>query len=616
MKLLNKPITYLVQHPDDVVGRKSFEHLETTFKDTLYVRSEFATLQGEGPFAGQYSYFIRLAGCNYGSKTTHCKFCFVENETVHTTRGVIQLKDVVKGDSVFTLDADGSIVTTTVNEVLKRKVTREDLVCVEYQLPGIAKVKRLFCTKDHPFHTTKRGYVAAESLTIKDEIYHVTQYEYTSADKRLCNPMFEPSVSSKMAATTLERRTSGEIQPSVRSVEQKKRYSLSKLGDKNPMKRHDVRLANMIGHKYKQSKFEAKFEALFETLGVEATYVGADKKLVIGDGISGYRIPDFKLRGTRVVEIYHTTKKYMTAGLPNCRTEDNYENPTRDFYKQHGYSVLFLTEKDFPAVGSGNLRYDSDFKTLKSKIGMFMKNGAKVLTVRPLTTLEWNNRKASDTKANIVNLSCAPYNTFLTGGLHVHNCDTDFRMSLSQMRSFSGLREAWSNKKCDLVVVTGGEPTLQQKVVDLCIKYPDTHFQFETNGTQTEVVHRLLDLPNVTVVISPKYSVTGAMITPTDKMLDLATFKFLVSADATHHEYVLPEWTFKCKKPVYLSPIAVYLRAYEGEVTNAWDQTLIDTESTRMNYAHAANMVQSLSEYTGNRNIRLSIQQHLFTSIP
>ena len=269
MKLLNKPITYFVQHPDDVVGRKSFEYLEATFTDTLFVRSEFATLQGEGPFAGQYAYFIRLAGCNYGSKTTHCKFC-----------------------------------------------------------------------------------------------------------------------------------------------------------------------------------------------------------------------------------------------------------------------------------------------------------------------------------------------------------DTDFRMSLSQMRSFSGLREAWSNKKCDLVVVTGGEPTLQQKVVDLCIKYPDTHFQFETNGTQTEVVHRLLDLPNVTVVISPKYSVTGAMITPTDKMLDLATFKFLVSADSTHYEYVLPEWTFKCKKPVYLSPIAVYLRAYEGEVTNAWDQTLIDTESTRMNYAHAANMVQSLSEYTGNRNIRLSIQQHLFTSIP
>lgn len=42
----------------------------------LWVRNVFYTIQGEGPYAGHPSVFIRLAGCNRGKKTdSGCFFC-------------------------------------------------------------------------------------------------------------------------------------------------------------------------------------------------------------------------------------------------------------------------------------------------------------------------------------------------------------------------------------------------------------------------------------------------------------------------------------------------------------------------------------------------------------
>lgn len=43
--------------------------------DHLLVTSIFYTIQGEGMFAGHPCIFIRLAGCNYGSKTKVCTQC-------------------------------------------------------------------------------------------------------------------------------------------------------------------------------------------------------------------------------------------------------------------------------------------------------------------------------------------------------------------------------------------------------------------------------------------------------------------------------------------------------------------------------------------------------------
>jgi organic radical activating enzyme len=49
---------------------------ETKF--IVLVHSIFSTYQGEGPFAGHPSIFIRLAGCNRGNKKLGCHFCDTE----------------------------------------------------------------------------------------------------------------------------------------------------------------------------------------------------------------------------------------------------------------------------------------------------------------------------------------------------------------------------------------------------------------------------------------------------------------------------------------------------------------------------------------------------------
>lgn len=68
---------------DRSVSPRDYSHLE---KDQLLVHGEFYTIQGEGPWAGHPAYFVRLAGCNYGDKTRHCRMC---DTTFDFDKGVV-----------------------------------------------------------------------------------------------------------------------------------------------------------------------------------------------------------------------------------------------------------------------------------------------------------------------------------------------------------------------------------------------------------------------------------------------------------------------------------------------------------------------------------------------
>lgn len=197
---------------------------------------------------------------------------------------------------------------------------------------------------------------------------------------------------------------------------------------------------------------------------------------------------------------------------------------------------------------------------------------------------------------------------------HCQFCDTDFRMSEGKTYSFDVLRGMIDAEHCRTVVVTGGEPTLQANLVDFIKVNPDLQFQIESNGTQFRVIEQLLDLKNCGVVVSPKFSRDGRTITPSPKMIDKVTFKFLVSAAHDQPERVLPSWYRLLRQPFYLSPIAVYQGQYEGEVVSAWGGNVINRELTAANYAYAAALVFAL----GRKQLRarLSIQQHIFTNIP
>lgn len=60
-----------MRNVDRNIGPAQYRHLKA---DQVRVTKVFPTLQGEGPFAGRPSTFVRLAGCNRGDKR-ECEFC-------------------------------------------------------------------------------------------------------------------------------------------------------------------------------------------------------------------------------------------------------------------------------------------------------------------------------------------------------------------------------------------------------------------------------------------------------------------------------------------------------------------------------------------------------------
>lgn len=81
----------------------------------LLVHNTFYSIQGEGPLAGSPAFFVRLAGCNYGSKTSHCQFCdtkFSLKDGLPMSFADLELEllQLVKDKSRFT-EADLIVIT-------------------------------------------------------------------------------------------------------------------------------------------------------------------------------------------------------------------------------------------------------------------------------------------------------------------------------------------------------------------------------------------------------------------------------------------------------------------------------------------------------------------------
>jgi organic radical activating enzyme len=185
-----------------------------------------------------------------------------------------------------------------------------------------------------------------------------------------------------------------------------------------------------------------------------------------------------------------------------------------------------------------------------------------------------------------------------------------------------------------LLVITGGEPFLQDAVLTLLRKLETlnvgAHFdvyQFETNGTMDKFSKKLLSLTDehsiilekLSVCVSPKANMltrSYAKIPP--NMAKLAEFhgfyKFVVSADPDDPHHKIPEPFLDMAAEglvrVYASPAAVYKKAPVGEVSSVWDSELVDQEATARNYLYAAQYVLR------NPGLLLSLQTHLFTSVP
>lgn len=171
-----------------------------------------------------------------------------------------------------------------------------------------------------------------------------------------------------------------------------------------------------------------------------------------------------------------------------------------------------------------------------------------------------------------------------------------------------------------LIVVTGGEPCLQDNLVIFCKLAANQGFevQIETNGTQTRVTQQCSE-NQAFIVCSPKASSKGYGKFPPPVLEGDTThaLKFVVTTDEKDPHHEIPEWAFTWvrdttnpERKLYVSPLTVYLRKTEpGEIVSAWDTTLVDHKATAMNYAYAAKLALE------NRNLIVSTQQHTFLSL-
>jgi 7-carboxy-7-deazaguanine synthase len=208
-------------------------------------------------------------------------------------------------------------------------------------------------------------------------------------------------------------------------------------------------------------------------------------------------------------------------------------------------------------------------------------------------------------------------------------CDTDFRVGTGKILTFEEISSKiqqelistyfYPNYHNDsyrpLVVITGGEPMLQDNLVSF-IKYlsgKGFQIQIESNGDRlAKDYFKDACWDYATLIVSPKiHPGTKTYQNLKDEVhCSLNYLKILVDARSDSHYHQLPNYlTTKNPASIYISPLTVYQRRVEeDEVASIWNKDLIDVDKTRANYEYAA-------EICMRNGFRLSLQTHLFLGV-
>ena len=247
------------------------------------------------------------------------------------------------------------------------------------------------------------------------------------------------------------------------------------------------------------------------------------------------------------------------------------------------------------------------------------------------------------------NLACSFCDTYFDQG-DWQTYDQIFESVAKEVISFYASRNmnvpywAISGPKCKIVlVITGGEPSLQQNLVHF-IEHANHIFariQIESNGTDV-----LKHLPRkTTLVVSPKCSekdgVAVRYLTPRPEMLERADcLKFVMCNTSMFQDTEkfkpyseVPEWAHRWAretgKPVYVSPMNMYMhepkkaklirdlgkeididhRSELNERISFWEPGLLDNAKNQLNHEYTA-------EYCMLHGFNLNLQVHLYASLP
>lgn len=201
----------------------------------------------------------------------------------------------------------------------------------------------------------------------------------------------------------------------------------------------------------------------------------------------------------------------------------------------------------------------------------------------------------------------------------------------------SGMNDEKNDHLGVILVITGGEPTLQMKALSEFMQQQQDYWldiQIETNGTQS-LPTDIMDY--CTVVLSPKVLEASGRelhyyIPSTDNMNRASAMKFVLSADRSSVYSSIPPWALEWAQEggeVFISPMNVYqaqpkamkIAVMRGgiptlaersdvlEKVSFWEQGILDLEANRRNHEWAA-------EYAMLHGLRLNLQMHLYASLP
>lgn len=126
-------------------------------------------------FFDNLPYFMYPGGIifsSYGqiSTATGRMSCIEENTSILTVGGEKKIKDIKAGDLVYSYDDNGNIKISKVISLIDQGV--KDCIELDWVSVGNGNTGKLVCTPDHKI-LTDNGWVRADSLNVKDKVYHL-----------------------------------------------------------------------------------------------------------------------------------------------------------------------------------------------------------------------------------------------------------------------------------------------------------------------------------------------------------------------------------------------------------------------------------------------------------
>lgn len=624
---------------NEKVGRNYFANAR---ENTLTVTSRFYTLQGEGPFRGFPAYFIRLSKCNLA-----CSFCFVENTKIDMAHGSRKnIADINVGDEVVAYDEkSGKFTTAKVTKTYESET--DEIICVKAINKG-STINKTFCTPEHPFLVRGKGWVEAQNLQNGDVLIHLSNAERM----KLSNPMHQEETRNKVSDT--HSQIEYKIKASQLMTQQfinnpKLRENLSKrMTENNPMKDPAVALKGYLSRKERgKTGPEKRFE--IATAGLPISFVG------YGDLIISHKVPDFVVEGQKkVIEVWSSDAQHAKE------RDQAWMDHRAGLFAKEGYETLFVP---MPPFGVRNGLYDD----IRQQVSEFIHNGETVCSIERITKTgngRGSNGKAwvrlaggKDNSCKVYNIEVEGFHNYVANSKVVHNCDTYFdkgdELSFDEIfkqidvdiakfyeeRNMEIPNWARGNKRRIVLVVTGGEPSLQQNLTKFLEEANKTffHTQIESNGIL------YLDLsPATTYVVSPKCLERGDVaikyLQPNQKVLDRADCLKFVMTSPDNEQFTpyseVPNWAHEwvtqfAYRQIFVSPMNIYkqepqkakeIRASNQNITiderstidetiSFWEDDLLDMKANQRNHEYTA-------EYAMKYGFILNLQIHLFASLP